>query len=73
MFQGNEAGTVTSINWRGYRIAAWVGQFLLAIATVIILVRVGWQAAIILLLFLIASLVFVIKDRNLPTLLLWFS
>ncbi|HEY9768229.1 MAG TPA: hypothetical protein V6C71_06925 [Coleofasciculaceae cyanobacterium] len=68
MFQGNEAGTVTSTNWRGYRIAAWVGQFLLAIATVIILVRVGWQAAIILLFFLVASLVFVIKDRNLPTL-----
>ena len=68
MFQGNEAGTVTSTNWRGYRIAAWLGQFFLAIATVIILVRVGWQAAIILLLFLVASLVFVIKDRNLPTL-----
>lgn len=68
MFQGNEASTVTSTNWRGYRIAAWVGQFFLAIATIIILVSVGWQAAIILLLFLVASLVFVIKDRQLPTL-----
>ena len=57
MFQGNEAHTVTSTNWRGYRIAAWVGQFLLAIATVVVWVRVGWQAGLILLLFLIASYV----------------
>ena len=68
MFQGNEAGNVTSTNWRGYRIAAWVGQFLLAIATAVVWVRVGWQAALILLLFLIASFVFVLKDRQLPTL-----
>ena len=68
MFQGNEAHTVTSTNWRGYRIAAWVGQFLLAIATAVVWVRVGWQAALILLLFLIASFVFVLKDRQLPTL-----
>ena len=68
MFQGNEAHTVTSTNWRGYRIAAWVGQFLLAIATVVVWVRVGWQAGLILLLFLIASFVFVLKDRQLPTL-----
>lgn len=68
MFQGNEARTVTSTNWRGYRIAAWVGQFLLAIATAVVLVRVGWQAAVILLVFLIASFIFVLKDRQLPTL-----
>ncbi|BAU63761.1 hypothetical protein STA3757_11280 [Stanieria sp. NIES-3757] len=68
MFQGNEARAVTSTNWRGYRIAAWIGQFVLAIATIIILVQVGWQAAIILLIFLIASFLFVLKDRQLPTL-----
>ena len=68
MFQGNEASTVTSTNWRGYRIAAWVGQFLLAIATVVVWVRVGWQAGLILLLFLVASFLFVLKDRQLPTL-----
>ena len=68
MFQGNETRTATSTNWRGYRIAAWIGQFLLAIATVIVLARVGWQAALILLLFLVVSFVFVWKDRNLPTL-----
>ena len=68
MFQGNETRKATSTNWRGYRIAAWIGQFLLAIATAIIGVRVGWQAAAILLLFLVASFVFVWKDRYLPTL-----
>lgn len=68
MFQGNETTTATSTNWRGYRIVAWIGQFILAIATAIVLVRVGWQAAIILLLFLVASFVFVWKERQLPTL-----
>ncbi|MEC4894154.1 MAG: hypothetical protein SAL07_13490 [Oscillatoria sp. PMC 1051.18] len=68
MFQGNEVRTITSTNWRGYRVAAWVGEFLLAIATVFILVRVGWQEATILLGFLIASVVFLIRDLRLPTL-----
>ena len=68
MFQGNEANTITSTNWRGYRIAAWIGQFLLAIATVIVFARVGWQGGLILLLFLVASVIFVLKDRQLPTL-----
>ena len=68
MFQGNETNTPVSSNWRGYRIAAWIGQFFLAIATAIVLVRTGWQAAIILLLFLLASFIFVWKERQLPTL-----
>jgi hypothetical protein len=68
MFQGNETRTPFSSNWRGYRIAAWIGQFCLAIATTIVLVRVGWQAALILLLFLVASLIFIIKERQLPSL-----
>ena len=68
MFQGNETNTATSTNWRGYRIAAWIAQFLLAIATVIIFVRVGWQEGIILLGFLLASFIFVLKERELPNL-----
>ena len=68
MFQGNETSTVKSTNWRGYRIAAWIGQFLLAIATAIVFVRAGWQAGIILLGFLVASFIFVLKERQLPTL-----
>lgn len=68
MFQGNETRTATSTNWRGYRIAAWIGQFILAIATVVIFVRVGWQAGLVLLLFLVTSFVFVWKERELPTL-----
>ena len=68
MFQGNETNAATSTNWRGYRIAAWIGNFLLAIATTIVLVRVGWQAAAILLGFLLASFIFVLKERQLPTL-----
>ena len=68
MFQGNETNTAASTNWRGYRVAAWIGQFLLAIATAIIFVRVGWQAGAILLGFLLASFIFVLKERELPTL-----
>ena len=68
MFQGNETNTPISINWHGYRIAAWIGNFLLAIVTAIIFVRVGWQAGAILLAFLLASFIFVLKERQLPTL-----
>ena len=68
MFQGNETSTVTSTNWRGYRIAAWIGQFLLAIATAIVFVRASWQEAIVLLGFLAASFIFVWRERQLPTL-----
>lgn len=68
MFQGNETRSAKSTNWRGYRIAAWIGQFLLAIATAIVWVRAGWQAGLILLFFLIVSFIFVLKDRQLPTL-----
>ena len=68
MFQGNETSTPTSTNWQGYRIAAWIGQFLLAIATVIVFVRTGWQGGLILLFFLVTSFLFVLKERQLPTL-----
>ena len=36
MFQGSETTALFSTNWRGYRIAAWIGQFCLASAVVIL-------------------------------------
>ncbi len=57
-----------SINWKGYRFAAWVGQTLLAIAVLAAAVQGKWQNAIALLLFLIASVIFVVKDDRLPAL-----
>lgn len=57
-----------SINWKGYRFAAWVGQTLLGIAVLSAAIQGKWQDAIALALFLIASFVFVVKDDKLPTL-----
>lgn len=57
-----------SINWKGYRFAAWIGQTLLVIAVLTAAVQGKWQNAIALLLFLIASVIFVVKDDRLPTL-----
>ncbi|MBE9169675.1 hypothetical protein IQ238_19825 [Pleurocapsales cyanobacterium LEGE 06147] len=59
---------MTSTNWRGYRVAAWVGLFFLAIATTIVLTQGNWQAALTLLGFLVAAFIFVLRDRRLPTL-----
>lgn len=55
-------------NWRGYRVAAWIGQFLLTIAVIIEATQGNWKGAIALAGFLIASVIFVIKDDRLPTL-----
>lgn len=57
-----------SINWKGYRFAAWIGQTLLGIAVLAAAIQGKWQNAIALALFLIVSLVFVVKDDKLPTL-----
>ncbi len=57
-----------SINWKGYRFAAWVGQTLLGIAVLAAAIQGKWQNAIALALFLIVSLVFVVRDNKLPTL-----
>ncbi len=57
-----------SINWKGYRFAAWVGQTLLAIAVLAAAVQGKWQNVIALALFLTVSLIFVVKDDKLPTL-----
>lgn len=57
-----------SVNWRGYRLAAWLGQALLTIAVIAAAVQGNWWNAVALGCFLIASLVFVIRDDRLPTL-----
>jgi hypothetical protein len=55
-------------NWRGYRIAAWVGQIVLGVAVLAAVVQGNWVNAAALAGFLIVSLVFVVKDDRLPTL-----
>lgn len=57
-----------STNWRGYRIAAWLGQALLTIAVIVAAVRGNWQNALGLALFLLASVAFVVMEDYLPTL-----
>lgn len=57
-----------STNWRGYRVAAWVGQFFLAVALVLTVIQGNIQGAITLACFLLGSFAFVILDRQLPKL-----
>jgi hypothetical protein len=57
-----------STNWHGYRVAAWVGQALLAAAMLWELVQGEWLPAASLAGFLIASFLFVAFERKLPTL-----
>ncbi|WP_044171820.1 hypothetical protein [Kamptonema formosum] len=57
-----------STNWRGYRVAAWVGQFLLAVATAYEMAQGDWKGATALACFLVGSFIFVTADQRLPTL-----
>ncbi len=57
-----------STKWQGYRVAAWIGQGLLTIAVLLAASQGKWQNALALALFLIVSLLFVIKDDRLPRL-----
>jgi hypothetical protein len=57
-----------STNWHGYRVAAWAGQGLLAIAVVVVLFQRQWLAAASLAGFLLISYLFVAFERKLPTL-----
>lgn len=57
-----------SVKWSGYRVAAYIGQGFLAFAVIAALAQGKWQNAIALLLFLTASVMFVVKDDRLPTL-----
>ncbi|MBD3885316.1 hypothetical protein IFO70_26670 [Phormidium tenue FACHB-886] len=55
-------------NWQGYRIAAWSGQALLGVAVLAAIVQKNGLNALALACFLIASLIFVMRDDRLPTL-----
>lgn len=57
-----------SLNWKGYRVIAWVGQALLTILVIAAAVQGKWTNAFGLAIFLIVSFVFVIQDDKLPTL-----
>jgi len=57
-----------SMNWPGYRMAAWAGQALIAIAIVVVLLQQEWLAAATLGGFLVISYLFVAFERKLPTL-----
>ena len=57
-----------SMNWKGYRIAAWIGQALLVIAIDVVLMQGQWLAATTLAGFLVISYLFVAFERKLPTL-----
>jgi len=57
-----------STNWPGYRMAAWVGQALIAIAIVVVVIQGEWLAAATLGGFLVISYLFVAFERKLPTL-----
>lgn len=55
-------------NWRGYRIAAWIGQALLGVAVLAAIIQGNGMNAVALAGFLITSLIFVVRDDRLPTL-----
>ncbi|BAB77019.1 hypothetical protein ACN23B_26680 [Anabaena sp. FACHB-709] len=57
-----------SLNWRGYRVIAWIGQALLAIFVIAAGFQGKWLNALGLAFFLVASFVFVVRDDKLPTL-----
>jgi len=59
---------VLHTNWRGYRIAAWIMQGLLAVAVVVSLFRGQWLPAAALTGFLVVSLAFMKLQHKLPTL-----
>jgi hypothetical protein len=56
-----------STRWQGYRRIAWVEQGLLGLAVVVVIAQGQWQQALTLALFLVASLVFVVRDDKSPT------
>lgn len=56
------------LNWDGFRIAAWGGMALLTGAILLVVVQGKWVQAAILSGFLIVSVLFVRRERQLPTL-----
>ncbi|MBW4504594.1 MAG: hypothetical protein KME57_34875 [Scytonema hyalinum WJT4-NPBG1] len=57
-----------SINWKGYRVIAWMGQAILTFFVVVAAFQGNWQNALSLTFFLIISFAFVIRDDKLPAL-----
>lgn len=57
-----------NMNWGGYRTAAWVGVGLLAVAIIVVAIQRDWIAAITLAGFMGVSIVFIVRERQLPTL-----
>lgn len=57
-----------SIDWKGYRFIAWIGQALLGIAVLAAVTQGKWQNALVLALFLVISVASVLKADRLPTL-----
>ncbi|BAZ40458.1 hypothetical protein NIES4101_64190 [Calothrix sp. NIES-4101] len=57
-----------SLNWKGYRTIAWIGQAVLTIFVIAAASQGKWSNALGLALFLVISFVFVILDDKLPTL-----
>jgi hypothetical protein len=59
---------VSSMNWEGYRTAAWGGIALLAAAIVVVAFQGKWLGVAALGGFLLVSILFVVRERQLPTL-----
>ena len=59
---------MTLLNWDGFRMAAWGGMGLLAGAILLVVGQGKWAQAAILGGFLVVSLLFVRRERKLPTL-----
>ncbi len=57
-----------NMNWGGYRTAAWVGVGLLAVAIIVVAMQRDWIAAVTLAVFMGVSIVFIVRERQLPTL-----
>jgi hypothetical protein len=57
-----------NLNWRGYRIIAWIGQALLTFFVISAAVQGKWLNALGLGIFLFISFIFVIRDDKLPSL-----
>jgi hypothetical protein len=57
-----------STNWQGYRTAAWIAQTLLMLTVIAAFIQGNWGNAFALVCFLLASLAFILLDKQLPTL-----
>jgi FlaA1/EpsC-like NDP-sugar epimerase len=60
--------SMSSVHWHGYRVAAWAGQVLLAVAIMVVAFMGNWQGVLGLAFFLIAAVAFVMMEDRLPTL-----